>query len=80
MRNEQKYRVVVVGLGKRGMHHAEAFQANKRFEVVGLCDLDKARLDAVAANPLTRKSQTRWTTTAGSIRANSEAPMPVSKL
>lgn len=48
MRNEQKYRVVVVGLGKRGMHHAEAFQANKRFEVVGLCDLDKARLDAVA--------------------------------
>jgi len=22
-----KYRVVVVGMGKRGMHHAQAFQA-----------------------------------------------------
>jgi len=44
-----KYRVVVVGLGKRGMHHAQAFQANGRFEVVGVCDIDAARLDAAAA-------------------------------
>lgn len=43
-----KYRVVV-GLLKRGMHHAQAFRANKRFEVVGLCDIDKARSDAAAA-------------------------------
>jgi hypothetical protein len=28
-----KYKVVVVGTGKRGMHHAQAFQANGRFEV-----------------------------------------------
>jgi predicted dehydrogenase len=34
-----KYKVVVVGMGKRGMHHAQAFQ----------CDVDRARLDAAAA-------------------------------
>ena len=44
-----RYRVVVVGAGKRGMHHAAAFQANGRFEVAGICDLDAARLDAAAA-------------------------------
>ena len=45
----KKYRVVVVGMGKRGMHHATAFQANGRFEVVGVCDIDPTRLDAAAA-------------------------------
>jgi predicted dehydrogenase len=44
-----KYKVVVVGMGKRGMHHAQAFQANGRFEVAGVGDVDKARLDAAAA-------------------------------
>jgi len=44
-----KYRVVVVGMGKRGMHHALAFQANGRFEVAGVCDLDKDRLQAASA-------------------------------
>jgi predicted dehydrogenase len=44
-----KYRVVVVGAGKRGMHHAAAFQANGRFEVAGICDIDEKRLDAAAA-------------------------------
>jgi len=44
-----KYRVVVVGMGKRGMHHALAFRANERFEVAGVCDLDKERLSAAAA-------------------------------
>jgi predicted dehydrogenase len=43
-----KYRVVVVGMGKRGMHHAQAFQANGRFQVVGVCDIDTARMDAAA--------------------------------
>src|SRR5512143_127901 len=47
MRN--KYKVVVVGMGKRGMHHAATFQANERFEVVGICDKDQGRLDAAAA-------------------------------
>jgi predicted dehydrogenase len=45
----EKYRVVVVGMGKRGMHHAQAFQANGRFQVVGVCDIDTTRLDAAAA-------------------------------
>ena len=44
-----KYRVVVAGLGKRGMHHALAFQANPRFEVVGLCDIDVGRLQEASA-------------------------------
>ncbi len=45
----EKYRVVVVGMGKRGMHHALAFQANSSFEVTGICDVDTARLEAAAA-------------------------------
>jgi predicted dehydrogenase len=48
MSGEKKYSVAVVGLGKRGMHHAEAFANNGRFELVGLCDIDKDRLDAAA--------------------------------
>ena len=44
-----KYKVVVVGMGKRGMHHAAAFQADGRFEVVGVCDTDEKRLNAAAA-------------------------------
>jgi predicted dehydrogenase len=46
---DRKYKVVVVGMGKRGMHHAATFQANPRFEVVGICDIDTARLAAAAA-------------------------------
>jgi predicted dehydrogenase len=40
--------VIVVGMGKRGMHHATGFHANPRFKVVGICDIDKTRLDAAA--------------------------------
>ncbi len=36
-------------MGKRGMHHASAFQANGRFEVAGVCDIDPARAEAAAA-------------------------------
>lgn len=46
---DKRYRVVVVGMGKRGMHHAATFKANGRFEVAGICDIDPARLDAAAA-------------------------------
>ncbi len=48
-RVSRKYTVVVVGLGKRGMHHAAAFQANPRFEVVGLCDIDPQRAETAGA-------------------------------
>src|SRR5579864_5145072 len=45
----KKYKVVVVGMGKRGMHHATTFQANPRFEVAGICDIDQKRLDDAGA-------------------------------
>jgi predicted dehydrogenase len=43
------YSVAIAGLGKRGMHHAEAFAANPRFQIVGLCDIDATRADAAKA-------------------------------
>jgi predicted dehydrogenase len=46
---DRKYKVVVAGMGKRGMHHALAFQANGRFEVAGVCDIDPGRAEAAAA-------------------------------
>ncbi|NQU39222.1 MAG: Gfo/Idh/MocA family oxidoreductase [Lentisphaerae bacterium] len=52
----ETYKVMVVGMGKRGKHHASAFHANDRFEVVGLCDIDQSVLDAAApacGNPQT---------------------------
>ncbi len=39
-----KYTVIVVGMGKRGKHHAEAFNNNENFDVVGICDIDEPRL------------------------------------
>src|SRR6266571_4940628 len=51
-----QYRVLIVGMGKRGMHHATTFKANPKFQVVGICDIDGARLAAAAAklgNPKT---------------------------
>jgi len=46
---KDKYKVVVVGAGKRGLHHASAFQANGRFEVAGICDADPARVASAVA-------------------------------
>lgn len=40
------YTVAVGGLGKRGMHHAEAFAGNPRFRVVGLWNRGSERLEA----------------------------------
>jgi predicted dehydrogenase len=42
------YQVVVAGMGKRGIHHAMAFNANPRFKVTGICDIDPGRLEAAA--------------------------------
>ncbi|PYJ05529.1 MAG: hypothetical protein DME25_08260 [Verrucomicrobia bacterium] len=47
MTNSQ-YTVLIVGMGKRGLHHGTAFHANPRFKVVGICDIDKPRLEAAA--------------------------------
>jgi predicted dehydrogenase len=46
---KDKYKVVVAGLGKRGMHHALAFQANPRFELAGIANAGAARREAAAA-------------------------------
>ncbi len=43
------YKVVVVGTGKRGLHHASAFKKNPRFELVGLADVVPAQLAKAAA-------------------------------
>lgn len=42
------YRAMVVGMGKRGKHHAFAFHANPAFEVVGICDIVPDALPALA--------------------------------
>jgi len=49
------YTVVVVGMGKRGKHHAAAFRANPQFEVAGICDVDPSKLEGAEAfgNPKT---------------------------
>jgi predicted dehydrogenase len=39
----RRYRVLVVGMGKRGRHHATHFHASARFEVVGLCDVNPGK-------------------------------------
>ena len=44
----KQYSVLIVGMGKRGMHHGAAFNANPRFRVTGICDIDQKRLDDAA--------------------------------
>ena len=44
-----RYRAIVVGMGKRGVHHATAFAASPRFELAGICSRDPRRLDAAVA-------------------------------
>lgn len=46
--NMNRYKVIVVGMGKRGQHHANAFHANSRFELVGICDHKQPQLEAIA--------------------------------
>lgn len=48
MHAERKYTVVIVGLGKRGMSHANTFSRNVRFEIVGLSDHHPERLEEAA--------------------------------
>ena len=43
-KNMNKYSVMVVGMGKRGKHHAQAFNDNESFAVTGICDIDEGRL------------------------------------
>jgi predicted dehydrogenase len=43
------YKVIVVGMGKRGKHHAAAFKNNPRFELAGISSRNRERLEAAAA-------------------------------
>ena len=52
------YRVIVVGMGKRGLHHAAAFAANPRFELSGICSRDPQRLSAAASKLGTVRTST----------------------
>ena len=52
------YRVMVVGMGKRGVHHASAFAANPRFELSGICSRDPQRLSAAASKLGTVRTST----------------------
>lgn len=45
----KSYKVLVVGMGKRGKHHAAAFKNNPRFELAAICSRDRGRLEAAAA-------------------------------
>jgi len=45
-----KYRVAQVGCGHRGKHHIDGFLRNPdRFELVAVCDINRERLEAAAA-------------------------------
>lgn len=46
--DNKRYTVAIVGCGKRGRLHAEMFFKNDRFQVAGLCDTDRERLQAAA--------------------------------
>jgi predicted dehydrogenase len=62
------YRVVVVGMGKRGMHHAKAFAGNPRFELAGISSRSRQRLDAAAPNFPDAKRSTDARALAGEVR------------
>src|SRR5688500_3677771 len=46
---QKPYKAVVIGLGKRGRHHAAAFRGNPRFELAGIATRDAAALAKAAA-------------------------------
>jgi predicted dehydrogenase len=64
------YRVIVVGMGKRGMHHATTFAANPRFQLVGICDIDAAKLAAAAPKLGNPKTSTDAAALAREVKAD----------
>ena len=64
------YRVIVVGMGKRGMHHATTFAANPRFQLAGICDIDPAKLAAAAPKLGNPKTSTDAAALAREVRAD----------
>ena len=58
MSDKKIYRVMVVGVGKRGKHHAQAFMKNPRFEVTGIADANADQLAKAAAELGIQKTST----------------------
>jgi len=58
MSDKRTYRVMVVGVGKRGKHHAQAFMKNPRFEVAGIADVNAELLAKASAELGMRKTST----------------------
>ena len=56
MSAKKVYKVLVVGTGKRGKHHALAFKNNPRFELAGLADSSPEQLAKAAAELGIRKT------------------------
>ncbi len=52
------YKVMVVGVGKRGKHHALAFKNNARFELTGIADSSPQQLAKAAAELCVQKTST----------------------
>ena len=62
MSDKKIYRVLVVGVGKRGKHHAQAFLKDPRFEIAGIADVNADQLAKAAAELGIRRTSTdaRW--------------------
>ena len=58
MGDKKTYRVMVVGVGKRGKHHAQAFKKNPRFEVAGIADVNAELLAKAGAELGIQKTST----------------------
>ena len=56
--SQSSVRVGVIGAGTWGAMHARAYQQHAGAELVGICDLDMARAEAVAANCGAQKAVT----------------------
>jgi predicted dehydrogenase len=63
-----KHEVVVIGLGKRGRHHAAAFRANPRFELAGIATRNEAALDKAAAELGNPRASTDAAALAGDVK------------
>ncbi|HTV55574.1 MAG TPA: Gfo/Idh/MocA family oxidoreductase [Terriglobia bacterium] len=58
MADHKVYKVVVVGPGKRGMHHAKFFKNNPRFELAGISGRDPEKLAKAAAELGVKRTST----------------------
>ena len=47
--SQQIYTVAITGCGKRGKVHADLFNKNPRFKVVGVNDVDQTRMEECSA-------------------------------